>query len=116
MPLTVTSVARSPLVPEMPSVVEFGYRQLVLDNFFGLSGPARVPADVVARLNTACHEILATTEIKKKMLELGITTSPMTTAGFTSFVRDQVTAPAPAVRGSRCQALARLKLQRTTLR
>ena len=59
-----------------------------------------IPADVVARLNTACNEILATAEIKKKMLELGITTSPMTPAGFTSFVREQVTALAPTVKGA----------------
>lgn len=98
--LAVTSAARSPLVPDVPSVVEFGYRKLVLNNFFGLSGPARMPADVVARLNTACNEILTTTEIKKKMLEPGITTSPMTPAGFTSFVRDQVTVLAPTVRGA----------------
>jgi tripartite-type tricarboxylate transporter receptor subunit TctC len=60
VPLAVTSAARSPLVPDVPSVVEFGYRKLVLDNFFGLSGPAHMPADVVARLNAACNEILAT--------------------------------------------------------
>ena len=100
VPLAVTSATRSPLVPDVPSVVEFGYRKLVLDNFFGLSGPAKMPADVVARLNTACNEILATAEIKKKMLELGITTSAMTPAGFTGFVRDQVSALAPAVKGA----------------
>ena len=100
VPLAVTSAVRSPLVPDVPSVVEFGYRKRVLDNFFGLSGPAKMPADVVARLNTACNEILATAEIKKKMMELGITTSPMTPAGFTSFVREQVTALAPTVKGA----------------
>jgi tripartite-type tricarboxylate transporter receptor subunit TctC len=100
VPLAVTSAVRSPLVPDVPSVVEFGYRKLVLDNFFGLSGPAHMPADVVARLNTACNEILATADIKKKMLDLGITTSPTTPAGFTAFVKDQVAALAPVVKGS----------------
>jgi len=80
VPLAVTSAARSPLVPDVPSVVEFGYRKLVLDNFFGLSGPPHMPADMVARLNTACNEILATAEVKKKMLELGITTQAMSPA------------------------------------
>ena len=100
VPLAVTSALRSPLVPDVPSVVEFGYRKLVLDNFFGLSGPASMPADVVARLNAACNEILASTDIKKKMLELGITTSPMSPAAFTSFVREQVAALAPTVKGA----------------
>jgi tripartite-type tricarboxylate transporter receptor subunit TctC len=100
VPLAVTSAARSPLVPDVPSVVEFGYRKLVLDNFFGLSGPAHMPADVVARLNAACNEILATADIKKKMLELGITTQAMSPAAFTGFVREQVAVLAPAVKGA----------------
>jgi tripartite-type tricarboxylate transporter receptor subunit TctC len=100
VPLAVTSASRSPLVPDVPSVVEFGYRKLVLDNFFGLSGPAHMPADVVARLSSACNEVLATAEIKKKMLELGITTQPMSPAAFTGFVREQVAVLAPAVKGA----------------
>ena len=65
VPVAVTSSMRSPLVPDVPSVVEFGYRKLVLNNFFGLSGPANLPPDVVARLNAACNEILQSAEIKK---------------------------------------------------
>jgi tripartite-type tricarboxylate transporter receptor subunit TctC len=100
VPLAVTSANRSPLVPDVPSVVEFGYRNLVLDNFFGLSGPAKMPADVVARLNAACNEILAGSDIKKKMLELGITTHPVSPAAFTGFVKEQVAVLAPAVKGA----------------
>jgi tripartite-type tricarboxylate transporter receptor subunit TctC len=100
VPLAVTSANRSPLVPDVPSVVEFGYRKLVLDNFFGLSGPANLPADMVTRLNTACNEILASSEVKKKMLDLGITTSPVSSAAFTGFVREQVSVLAPAVKGA----------------
>ncbi|WP_309678216.1 tripartite tricarboxylate transporter substrate binding protein [Polaromonas sp.] len=100
VPLAVTSASRSPLVPDVPSVVESGYRQLVLDNFFGLSGPAGLPADVVARLNAACNEILAGSDIKKKMLELGITTSPASPAAFSAFVASQVSNLAPVVKGA----------------
>ena len=100
VPVAVTSAVRSPLVPDVPSVVEFGYRNLVLDNFFGLSGPANMPADIVARLNAACNEILAMADVKKKMLDLGITTSPSSPAAFTAFVKDQVATLAPAVRGA----------------
>lgn len=100
VPLAVTSAARSPLVPDVPSVLEFGYRKLVLDNFFGLSGPAHMPADMVARLNAACNEILATAEIKKKMLDLGITTQAMSPAAFGGFVKNQVAVLAPAVKGA----------------
>ena len=100
VPIAVTSAERSPLVPEVPSVVEFGYRKLVLDNFFGISGPAKMPADIVARLNAVCNEILASPEIKKKMLDLGITTSPASPAAFNDFVKSQVAALAPIVKGA----------------
>ncbi len=100
VPLAVTSANRSPLVPDVPSVVEFGYRRLVLDNFFGLSGPAKMPADVVARINTACNEILAQADIKKRMVDLGITASAASPATFTGFVREQVAQLAPAVKGA----------------
>jgi tripartite-type tricarboxylate transporter receptor subunit TctC len=100
VPLAVTSANRSPLVPDVPSIVEAGQKKLVLDNFFGLSGPPKMPADVVARLNTACNEILAQADIKKKMLDLGIATSPVSASAFTGFVKEQVAQLAPTVKGA----------------
>jgi tripartite-type tricarboxylate transporter receptor subunit TctC len=97
-PLAVTSSQRSPLAPDVPTVVETGHGRLVLDNFFGLTGPAKMPADVVARLNAATNEVLAMPDIKKRLLELGVTTTPGTPADFTSFVRNQVTALQPVVK------------------
>lgn len=98
VPLAVTSAARSPLVPEVPSVVEFGYSKLVLDNFFGLSGPPGLPADTVARLNAACNEVLALPEVKRKMLELGVSPQAGSSAAFSRYVREQVALLAPTVK------------------
>ena len=100
VPVAVTSATRSPLVPDVPSVVELGYRNLVLDNFFGISGPANLPPAVVARLNSATNEVLAQADIKKRMLDLGITTSANNSAAFTSYVRGQVDTLAPVVKGA----------------
>ncbi|HET8744870.1 MAG TPA: tripartite tricarboxylate transporter substrate binding protein [Ramlibacter sp.] len=100
VPLAVTSATRSPLAPDVPSVVETGHRKLVLDNFFGLSGPAKMPADLVSRLNTAVNEILANAEIKRKMVELGITTTPASQPAFAGFVKEQVSQLAPAVKAA----------------
>jgi tripartite-type tricarboxylate transporter receptor subunit TctC len=100
VPLAVTGNERSPLMPEVPSVTELGYRKLVLENFFGLSGPAKLPADMVAKLNTACNEVLAQPEIKKKLVELGITGVPTSVAAFNTFLKDQVAVLGPAVKGA----------------
>ncbi len=100
-PLAVTSVQRSPLAPDVPTVGEFGFSKLVLDNFFGLSGPARMPADLVARLNAATNEVLAQPDIRKRLLELGVTTLPGTPADFTAFAKSQVNALQPVVKAVR---------------
>jgi tripartite-type tricarboxylate transporter receptor subunit TctC len=100
-PLAITSAKRSALVPDVPTVLEAGQPKLVLDNFFGLSGPAKLPADVVARLNAATNEVLGQDDIKKRLLDLGVTETPGTPAAFTSFVRDQVGALQPLVKSAR---------------
>ena len=100
VPLAVTSAARSPLLPDVPSVVEFGQRKLVLENFFGMTGPAKLPIDIAGRINTACNEVLAMSDIKKRLLDLGITAVPTSSAGFASFVKDQVAVLGPAVKGA----------------
>jgi len=100
VPLAVTSSSRSPLTPEVPTVVELGQPKLVLENFFGLSGPAKLPAAIVTRLNGACNEVMVLPEVQKKMLELGIVGKPETTARFESFVKDQVGVLGPTVKGA----------------
>ena len=100
VPLAVTSNSRSQLTPDVPTVVELGYRKLVLENFFGLSGPAKLPPDMTARLNAVCNEVLLLPEIKKKFADLGITAVPTSVAGFGSFVKDQVAVLGPAVKGA----------------
>ncbi|WP_443082701.1 Bug family tripartite tricarboxylate transporter substrate binding protein [Variovorax sp. Root318D1] len=100
LPLAVTGSQRSPLMPEVPTIVELGQPRLVLENFFGLSGPARLPADVVARLHAACNDVLVMPEIQKKLTELGIVAKPETTAAFNTFVKAQVDVLGPTVRSA----------------
>ena len=100
VPLAVTSTQRSPLMPDVPTVVELGQPKLVLENFFGLSGPAKLPADMVTKLNAACNEVLVMPEVQKKLTELGIVAKPESTAKFSSFVKDQVGVLGPTVKGA----------------
>ncbi|MBT2321497.1 tripartite tricarboxylate transporter substrate binding protein [Variovorax paradoxus] len=98
VPLAVTGSVRSPLMPDVPTVVELGQPKLVLENFFGLSGPAKLPADMVAKLNAACNEVLVMPEVQKKLIELGIVGKPESTARFESFVKEQVGVLGPTVK------------------
>ena len=74
--------------------------QLVLENFFGLSGPAKLPADIVTRINAACNEVLAMPDIKKRLIDLGITAVPASTA--TSGASSIVFGARPVYEGKNC--------------
>ncbi len=100
VPLAVTSPERSPLMPDVPTVLELKQPRLVLENFFGLSGPARLPADIVARLHAACNEVLVMPEIQKKLTELGIVAKPETLAMFNGVVKEQVSVLGATVKGA----------------
>lgn len=98
--LAVTTRTRSPLLPEVPSVVELGLPQLVAENYFGVSGPAGLPKEVTDKLNKALADIVADQAIVKRFEELGITAVKMSSADFTAFVAKQVADWTPAIKAA----------------
>jgi tripartite-type tricarboxylate transporter receptor subunit TctC len=100
VPLAVTGMQRSPLMPDVPTIVELKQPKLVLENFFGLTGPARMPAEVVTSLHAACNEVLVMPDIQKKLTELGIVAKPESSAMFNDFVKAQVSVLGPTVKGA----------------
>jgi tripartite-type tricarboxylate transporter receptor subunit TctC len=100
VPLAVTGSQRSPLMPEVPSIVELGQPKLVLENFFGLSGPAKLPPEAVNKLHAACNEVLQMPEIQKKLAELGISAKPESVAMFNDLVKNQVNVLGPTVKSA----------------
>jgi tripartite-type tricarboxylate transporter receptor subunit TctC len=98
--LAVTSRARSPLAPDVPTTAELGYPQLQAENYFGVSGPAGLPKEVSDKLTKALADIVADPAIVKRFEELGITPVKMTSAEFTAFVGKQVVDWAPAIKAA----------------
>ena len=98
--LAVTTRQRSPLLPDVPSVVELGLPQLVAENYFGVSGPAALPKDVTERLAKVLADIVADPAVVKKFEELGITTVKMSSADFGAFVAKQVSDWGPAIKAA----------------
>jgi len=98
--LAVTSRTRSPLAPDVPTVVELGYPQLLAENYFGVSGPAGLPKDVTDKLAKALADIVADPAIVKRFEELGITTVKMSSAEFGALVAKQVNDWAPAIKAA----------------
>jgi len=98
--LAVTTRTRSPLLPDVPSVVELGWPQLVAENYFGISGPAGLPAEVVDRLTAAVDKVVADPAIVKRFEELGITVAKGHSAQFTEFVAKQMADWSPAIKAA----------------
>jgi tripartite-type tricarboxylate transporter receptor subunit TctC len=71
-PLGVTSVKRSPLLPEVPTIAEAvpGY---VAVPWYTISVAAGVPADIVGKLNKAINAVLARPDLAQRWSELGVT-------------------------------------------
>jgi tripartite-type tricarboxylate transporter receptor subunit TctC len=98
--LAVTTRTRSPLLPDVPTVVELGLPQLVAENYFGVSGPAGLPKEVTDKLGAALATVVADPAIVKRFEELGITTVKMGSADFTAFVARQVADWQPAIKAA----------------
>jgi tripartite-type tricarboxylate transporter receptor subunit TctC len=98
--LAVTTRARSPLLPDVPSVVELGLPQLVAENYFGVSGPAGLSPEVTDKLGKALATILADPAIVKRFEELGLTPVKMNGPEFTAFVSKQVADWGPAIKAA----------------
>ena len=98
--LAVTTRTRSPLLPDVPSVVELGWPQLVAENYFGVSAPAGLPKDINDKLAKALADIVSDPAIVKRFEELGITPVKMTSAEFGAFVAKQVNDWAPAIKAA----------------
>jgi tripartite-type tricarboxylate transporter receptor subunit TctC len=88
--LAVTSPVRAPMAPDVPSVVELGQKKLVAENFLGISGPAGLPPQVVARIHAANKKALADPKVAQRLAELGVQSRDMTPREFSAFVAAQV--------------------------
>ena len=88
--LAVTSPTRAPMAPEVPSVQELGQKKLVAENFLGISGPAGLPREVVARIHAANRKALADAKVAQRLAELGVQSRDMTPEQFSAFVAAQV--------------------------
>src|SRR5688572_3247459 len=88
--LAVTSPARAPMAPDVPSVAELGQKKLVAENFLGISGPAGLPKAVIDRLSAATRKSLANPTVAQRLAELGVQSRDMTPEEFTAFVAAQV--------------------------
>ncbi|TAJ26103.1 MAG: tripartite tricarboxylate transporter substrate binding protein [Reyranella sp.] len=80
--LVVSSEKRSPVCPDVPTVVELGMPDMVSAVFFGVVAPAGVPRPIVDRLNAMVRQIVKDPEVEKKFADLGYFTTGSTPEAY----------------------------------
>jgi len=80
--LAITSLKRSPLMPDLPTLDESGLKGYEAQVWQGLLAPAGTPPDIIARLNAETVRILNMPEVREKFAVFGSTVAPGTPAEF----------------------------------
>ena len=89
-PLAVSTAKRSSQLPDVPTVAESGVPGFEFTLWFGIWGPAGMPAGVIDKINKDVNRALAEPGVREQLAKLGNDTMRMTPAEFSQFVRREV--------------------------
>ena len=87
--LAITSIKRSALAPDLPTMAESGFPGFEAVPWFGLFAPAGTPKDVVDKLHGETVKVLAMPEVRKKFDELGLEPVGNTPVEFAAVIRKE---------------------------
>jgi tripartite-type tricarboxylate transporter receptor subunit TctC len=87
--LVTTLPKRSPLVPEVPSIVEAGLPKFPIESWAGMFGPAKMPKDVTDRLNRELNVLLQRADVRENLLKQAFEPRGASTGEFAAYVREQ---------------------------
>jgi tripartite-type tricarboxylate transporter receptor subunit TctC len=73
--IAVSGEHRSVIAPDSPSFAELGLKNLAIDLYFWLAGPAGLPREIVARLNQEIGSIMALPDVRETLLKQGLVIS-----------------------------------------
>jgi tripartite-type tricarboxylate transporter receptor subunit TctC len=97
-PLAISSAQRAPELPDVPTLTELGYPELVVRTWYGLSGPAGLAPEIVARINAVVNKAMQNPKVQEQLAAEAVETKPMSPAEFTQFMKDQVSQWVPAIK------------------
>jgi tripartite-type tricarboxylate transporter receptor subunit TctC len=96
--VAVSSGARVPEFPDVPTLQEQGFDDLAAMTWHALSGPAGLPEDVVRKLNHAVNTAWATPVLRQRLADDAITAEAMSPQAVTAFVTGEVRKWGPIAR------------------
>jgi tripartite-type tricarboxylate transporter receptor subunit TctC len=89
-PLAVTGTKRHPLLPEVPTFEELGYKGFDGVQWYGIVGPAGMAAPIVVQLNSEIDKLLATPDLRDRLSSEALEPMPMTPAQFGRYMQDDI--------------------------
>jgi tripartite-type tricarboxylate transporter receptor subunit TctC len=98
--LAVTSPQRWPALPEVPTMVELGFKDVVLVEYLGWYAPAKTSPEFVRRLNAAVQEALASSELQETFAKLGLQAVRESPESFAARIKDDLARWAPIVKAT----------------
>jgi len=99
-PIAVASAQRVPTLPEVPTFVETGVPEYLMDYWYGLFAPAATPRDIQQRLQGALREVLRMPDIQASLDKAGLLPMGGTAEEFTAFVKKDIRGVAAVVKAA----------------
>jgi tripartite-type tricarboxylate transporter receptor subunit TctC len=88
--LAASTPKRIPAYPDVPTLAELGYVNVVVSNWSGIVAPAGTPKDIVERLHLEIQKILAMPETLKRLEGLGVEAAPAGPEEFGALMRSEL--------------------------
>jgi len=98
--LAVSGEERNPAFPDVPTMKEQGFPDLISYSWFGIAVPAKTPAAIVDRLAKEMQAVLKEPAVVTRWAEIGAEASTMTPAEVTRFVQSEIDKWVPVVKAS----------------
>jgi len=89
-PLAVSSLKRSALVPDLPTIAEAGYAGFQTDTWYGVLAPGRTPAAIVTRLNVDIAQLLKMRDLQTQLEQQGAEAAGGTPQEFRAFAEAEI--------------------------
>ena len=88
--IAVGTAERSPTFPEIPTIAEQGYPQVVTTNWFGIAGPAALPDDIVTKMHAELVRALKRPAVIERFESIGVQPGGDTPADTQAFVLAEI--------------------------
>jgi tripartite-type tricarboxylate transporter receptor subunit TctC len=88
-PLAVTGLARSPTLPDVPTVAESGYPGFEATNWYAFVAPGKTPPEILERWNRELVKVLNSPDVRDKLLEHGLEPQPGTREALAAYIRKE---------------------------